>query len=74
MERLLILSGVEGRFQQRWYNPRTGEFEGPAVNVTGAAQISLGKPPREAGKDWAVLIERASASQDRVTKSLEEIP
>ncbi|MCP4428126.1 MAG: DUF5060 domain-containing protein, partial [Chloroflexi bacterium] len=24
----LDLSGINGRFQQRWYNPRTGQFEG----------------------------------------------
>lgn len=55
----LDLSGAAGRFQQGWYNPRTGEFEGLPINVTGAAQVPLGKPPREAGKDWTVLIEKA---------------
>jgi len=62
---VLDLSGGEGRFQQRWYNPRTGRFEGPAVDVSGAAQVLLGKPPREPGEDWAVLIEKAPSSRDR---------
>ncbi len=56
---MLDLPSVGGRFQQRWYNPRTGEFEGPAVDVAGASRVSLGKPPRETGKDWAVLIKKA---------------
>jgi hypothetical protein len=64
----LDLSGTEQCFQQRWYNPRTGQFEGPAVNVTGGARISLGKPPREVGADWALLLERAASPRGRVEK------
>jgi hypothetical protein len=56
---VIDLSGVDGRFQQRWYSPRTGEFEGPAVDVAGASRVLLGKPPRETAKDWAVLIKKA---------------
>jgi CubicO group peptidase (beta-lactamase class C family) len=70
---VLDLSGAKGRFHQRWYNPRTGEFEGPTVNVSGGARTALGKPPREAGEDWAVLVERAFLSQDHIRKP-EEMP
>jgi hypothetical protein len=56
---VLDLSGVAGRFQQRWYNPRTGQFEGHAVDLAGPSRVPLGKPPRQTGKDWAVLIQRA---------------
>lgn len=52
------LSGVDGRFRKRWYNPRTGEFEDAAAEVAGASRVLLGEPPRETGKDWAVLIEK----------------
>jgi len=61
----LDLSGVDGRFQQRWYNPRTGQFEGHAAGVAGGSRVSLGAPPRETGKDWAVLIEKTSTAPDR---------
>ena len=54
---VLDLSQVKGPFQQRWYNPRTGEYEGQTIDVAGASQVRLGKPPREIGKDWAVLVE-----------------
>jgi hypothetical protein len=54
---VLDLTGVEGRFQQRWYDPRTGKFEGSPTAVVGGASVSLGPPPREPGKDWAVLIQ-----------------
>jgi hypothetical protein len=59
------LSGGKGRFRQKWYNPRTGEFEGPAVDVPGARQVLLGKPPREPGEDWAVLIGKAPSPRGR---------
>jgi len=61
----LDLSEDEGRFGQRWYNPRTGEFEGPLVDAAGAARVRLGKPPREPGSDWAVLIEKAPSPRGR---------
>jgi len=64
----LDLSRAAGRFQQRWYNPRTGDFEGATVNVTAGAPIPLGKPPRETGEDWAVLFEKTAASRDRVKR------
>jgi CubicO group peptidase (beta-lactamase class C family) len=51
----LDLSDAEGCFRQRWYNPRTGEFEGRAVELNGRAKVALGKPPRELGEDWAIL-------------------
>ena len=64
----LDLSGAKGRFWQRWYNPRTDEFEGPAVDVRATSPVLLGNPPRETGEDWAVLIERASTTSDRAGK------
>lgn len=59
------LSDVEGRFLRRWYNPRTGQFEGRVADVAGATRVLLGKPPSETGKDWAVLIKKAPSTPNR---------
>ena len=57
----LNLAGAAGEFQQRWYNPRTGEFEGDPQTVNGDGLVELGKPPREQGEDWAILIQSVAA-------------
>jgi CubicO group peptidase (beta-lactamase class C family) len=54
----LDLSAAKGVFRQRWYNPRTGEFEGKTAAVAGGSRVSLGTPPSDADEDWAVLIAR----------------
>jgi hypothetical protein len=53
----LDLSGVSGEFQKRWYNPRTGSFEGTPQTVSGGGKRSLGTPPSSASADWVVLIQ-----------------
>jgi hypothetical protein len=53
----LDLSGATGSFQKRWYNPRSGAFEGSAQAVSGGTITSLGAPPSSASSDWVVLIE-----------------
>jgi len=53
----LDLSGATGSFQKRWYNPRSGAFEGSAQAVSGGAITSLGAPPSSTSSDWVVLIE-----------------
>ena len=53
----LDLSGVSGDFQKRWYNPRTGTFEGTLQTVSGGGKRSLGAPPSSASSDWVVLIQ-----------------
>ncbi len=58
----LDLSDAPGQYRLRWYNPRTGEFEGPPVDLSGGTTVPLGKPPREPGADWAVLIERTPSA------------
>jgi hypothetical protein len=54
----LDLSGVSGGFQKRWYNPRTGSFEGTTQTVSGGGKRSLGAPPNSLSSDWVVLIKR----------------
>jgi hypothetical protein len=52
----LDLSGVSGSFQKRWYNPRTGGFEGATQTISGGGKRSLGTPPSSPSSDWIVLI------------------
>jgi hypothetical protein len=55
----LDLSGVSGSFQVRWYNPRTGSFEGATQTVSGGGNRSLGTPPSSPSEDWVVLFKKA---------------
>lgn len=43
-------------FEWRWFNPRSGAFEGSPTTVTGAAPFRLTPPPADAEEDWVVLI------------------
>ncbi len=54
----LNLSGAGGRFSVRWFNPRTGKFEGSTRTVSGGGKVTLGSPPKEAKQDWVVLVRR----------------
>ena len=56
----LDLTGQQGSFEVRWYNPREGGAlqEGPVKQVTGGQWVSLGPPPAQVDQDWAVLVRR----------------
>ena len=41
----LDLTRAQGIFVGRWYNPRTGRFEGPETRVHGGGHVSLGPSP-----------------------------
>ena len=45
-------------YSLRWYNPRTGEFEGDDVSIQGGQQSPIGAPPQQPTRDWVVLIRR----------------
>ncbi len=47
---------ANGTYTTRWYNPRTGQFAGNAQTVNGGGMTSMGTPPTENNKDWALLI------------------
>ncbi len=49
-----------GTYEKRWYNPRTGRFEGASVKVQGGGKVSLGRPPADPGADWALLLRRTN--------------
>ena len=56
----LDLSNASGTFEMRWYNPRTGEFEGPRRRVKGGRVLQLGAPPKDPNEDWVVLLKLRS--------------
>jgi hypothetical protein len=52
----LNLTGASGTFLVRWYNPRTGQFQGDPQTVSGGKTVALGAPPAEPGMDWTVWV------------------
>lgn len=56
----LNLSGVQGRFTVKWFNPRTGgELNSGTVNSVEAGRtVPLGNPPSELGEDWLIVIRK----------------
>ncbi|MFC1510612.1 DUF5060 domain-containing protein, partial [Candidatus Omnitrophota bacterium] len=43
-------------YKRKWYNPRTGKFEGTTKQISGGRMRDLGAPPRDAHEDWVVLL------------------
>ncbi len=54
----LNMENEKGMFTMRWYNPRTGEFEGRTNTISGGKDIILGNPPAEPQQDWIILIQK----------------
>jgi len=54
----LDLSSAPGTFEVKWYDPRRGGplQDGSVRSLQGGAKRRIGHAPREADKDWAVLI------------------
>jgi len=52
------LSAATGTFTARWYNPRTGGFEGSSKTFAGGRSSAIGAPPASSGEDWTLLIAR----------------
>ncbi|MBF0429976.1 MAG: DUF5060 domain-containing protein [Fibrobacteria bacterium] len=52
----LDLSGKAGTFGQKWFNPRSGSFEGATVEWSGDREVVLGIPPSGDSDDWVVFI------------------
>jgi CubicO group peptidase (beta-lactamase class C family) len=55
---MINLDRIKGVYSLRWYNPRTGEFEGDEAFIQGGKQSKIGLPPRQQAKDWVVLIKK----------------
>lgn len=56
----LTMWRIEGQFRQRWYNPRTGNFEGELRHFNAQGTVPLGNPPHDPHEDWVILIEKIS--------------
>ena len=58
----LDLTGAQGIFEVKWYDPRTGGdlLSGSVRTVEGGAARALGKAPRDSANDWAVLVRRTN--------------
>ncbi|MCK4965820.1 hypothetical protein KAS50_02250 [bacterium] len=52
----LNLRAYSKPFTKKWYNPRTGKFEGAESIINGGKLIPLGAPPNEKEEDWVLLI------------------
>jgi len=63
------LNLAAGSYIVQWYNPRAGGKlqKGSVTKVTGPGMVSLGSPPAEGGKDWAVVVKNEN-SRFRSTK------
>ena len=55
----LDLEESEQAFRVQWYNPRSGgALQAGSVNeVKGPGKVSIGNPPSDAYRDWAVVIQ-----------------
>ena len=51
---------AEGNYQARWYNPRTGEYEGDSMEISGGQQVEIPGAPSDQDQDWVVLLKSTS--------------
>jgi PelA/Pel-15E family pectate lyase len=58
----LDLTGLAGKAELRWFNPRSGKFEGESRFIEGGKAVALGTPPSDAAEDWVVLVKVAEKS------------
>lgn len=60
-----------GAYRQRWFNPRSGSFEGADATVIADQHIELGSAPNDAAEDWVVLltkvVDETSGPEDPTT-------
>jgi hypothetical protein len=59
-ETSLNLEKATGTFSVAWYNPREGGdlVQGEVTKVEAGSEVSLGALPKDAEKDWAILVKR----------------
>lgn len=55
---VLDLTGAEGSFVKRWYNPRTGEFEGSSEFLKSGQNVETGSAPDSPDEDWVILVKK----------------
>ena len=52
------LSAESGSFSLRWYNPRTGTFEGTERRLAGEGKRAIGPTPASPKQDWVALLRK----------------
>ena len=52
----LDLTGHNRAFRLRWFNPRTGLFQGSERTVQGGGILDMPAPPTSASNDWVALL------------------
>ncbi len=62
LEGTLSLGANSGLYEQRWYNPRTGQFAGSVKTVNAALSFGLGLPPSEINEDWVTVVRTLTAA------------
>ena len=57
----LDLGSAQGRFDVRWFDPRSGGKlqSGSVRSVTGGESVGLGNPPSDVSEDWLVVVRAA---------------
>ena len=62
----LDLSDSKGTFEVQWYDPRHGGslLTGTVSAVHGGSVRSLGNPPKDTDKDWAILVRPADPNRN----------
>jgi hypothetical protein len=66
------LPAPQSKLEKRWYNPRTGEFEGTATILTARKSTDLGEPPGSPPEDWVILFTKADWTDRSETTNGEE--
>lgn len=51
-------------FEGKWYNPRTGRFEGGIIDIKGGVRSGFGAPPADTDNDWVLLIKSTDSKGD----------
>lgn len=54
----LDLTGASGKFNVKWFNPRTGGKLIEGAPVEGCKPAALGNPPADASEDWLIVVRR----------------
>lgn len=71
----LDLSDATGSFQQRWFDPRSGQWFDGNNALQGSAKRRIGTPPSRQGDDWVVLFTRTGQSSvEQLEPSQAEAP
>ena len=61
----LDLRETNGSFTARWYNPRTGLFEGSNIPITAGSVVTPGAPPSKPGRGLGALAPTLSSAKPR---------